>query len=71
MRRRWACLFRRLDALEEILAGQAYLAGDAFTEADIRLFTTLVRFDAVYVGGRCNIRRIADYPSLSSYLRAL
>ncbi|WP_238121791.1 MULTISPECIES: glutathione S-transferase family protein [unclassified Xanthobacter] len=65
-------LFRRLDALEEILAGQAYLAGDAFTEADIRLFTTLVRFDAVYVGHfKCNIRRIADYPSLSSYLRAL
>lgn len=65
-------LFRRLDALDERLSRQRWLAGDAFTEADVRLFTTLVRFDAVYVGHfKCNIRRIADYPSLSNYLRAI
>lgn len=67
-----ATLFRRLGALEERLSRQHWLAGDAFTEADVRLFTTLVRFDAVYVGHfKCNIRRIADYPSLSSYLRSI
>ncbi|MEP9348099.1 glutathione S-transferase family protein [Xanthobacter sp. KR7-225] len=65
-------LFRRLDGLEERLARQPFLAGDVVTEADVRLFTTLVRFDAVYVGHfKCNIRRIADYPALSAYLRAL
>lgn len=67
-----AQLFRRLDWLEERLSRQPFLAGDVLTEADVRLFTTLVRFDAVYVGHfKCNIRRIADYPALSSYLRAL
>ncbi len=65
-------LFRRLDWVEERLSRQPYLAGDVFTEADVRLFTTLVRFDAVYVGHfKCNIRRIADYPALSGYLRAI
>jgi len=65
-------LFGRLDALEAHLAAHPYLVGDRLTEADIRLFTTLVRFDAVYVGHfKCNLRRIADYPNLSSYLRAL
>lgn len=65
-------LFRRLDALEERLAGRHWLAGADFTEADVRLFTTLVRFDAVYVGHfKCNIRRIADYPHLSNYLRSI
>ncbi|MGE4373178.1 MAG: glutathione S-transferase family protein [Xanthobacter sp.] len=65
-------LFNRLDALEKLLARQAFLAGSVFTEADIRLFTTLVRFDAVYVGHfKCNLRRIADYPNLSNYLRAI
>lgn len=65
-------LFSRLDWLEERLSRQPYLAGEVLTEADIRLFTTLVRFDAVYVGHfKCNIRRIADYPALSNYLRAL
>lgn len=63
-------LFETLDWLEARLAGQRYLAGGSLTEADIRLFTTLVRFDPVYVGHfKCNIRRIADYPALSAYVR--
>ena len=65
-------LFGALDKLEERLSRQRYLAGASITEADWRLFTTLVRFDAVYVGHfKCNLRRIADYPSLSNYLRDL
>lgn len=65
-------LFATLDWLEQRLATQRYLLGDAITEADWRLFTTLVRFDPVYVGHfKCNIRRIADYPNLSGYLRDL
>lgn len=65
-------LFAALDELDERLAGRRYLLGDKPTEADWRLFTTLVRFDAVYVGHfKCNLRRIADYPNLSGYLRDL
>jgi glutathionyl-hydroquinone reductase len=65
-------LFAELDALEDRLDRSRYLCGDRLTEADIRLFTTLVRFDAVYVGHfKCNLRRIADYPNLSNYLRDL
>ncbi|MEP9373886.1 glutathione S-transferase family protein [Mesorhizobium sp. KR1-2] len=65
-------LFGALDALEERLSRQRYLIGDRLTEADWRLFTTLVRFDPVYVGHfKCNLRRIADYPNLSNYLRDL
>jgi putative glutathione S-transferase len=65
-------LFGTLDWLEERLSRQRYLAGNQITEADWRLFTTLVRFDAVYVGHfKCNLRRIADYPNLSNYLRDL
>lgn len=65
-------LFLELDSLENRLSRQRYLAGDQMTEADWRLFTTLVRFDAVYVGHfKCNLRRIADYPNLSNYLREL
>lgn len=65
-------LFSALDWLEGILGENSYLTGDTITEADWRLFTTLVRFDAVYVGHfKCNIRRIADYPNLSHYLKAL
>ncbi len=65
-------LFSMLDELEERLSRQRYLVGSSLTEADIRLFTTLVRFDPVYVGHfKCNIRRIADYPNLSNYLRDL
>lgn len=65
-------LFATLDDLDARLAGQRYLLGDQITEADWRLFTTLVRFDAVYHGHfKCNLRRIADYPALSGYLRDL
>lgn len=65
-------LFAALDMVEDRLSGQRYLAGNRLTEADWRLFTTLVRFDPVYVGHfKCNLRRIADYPNLSNYLREL
>ena len=65
-------LFSALDQLEERLSKQRYLTGERVTEADWRLFTTLVRFDPVYVGHfKCNLRRIADYPNLSNYLRDL
>ncbi|CAG9185103.1 Glutathionyl-hydroquinone reductase YqjG [Cupriavidus laharis] len=65
-------LFETLDWLEARLATQRYLAGNRLTEADIRLFTTLIRFDAVYVGHfKCNLRRIADYPALSGFVRDL
>lgn len=68
----FAALFAELDALEDRLSGQRYLVGERITEADWRLFTTLVRFDPVYVGHfKCNLRRIADYPNLSNYLREL
>lgn len=65
-------LFDMLDELEERLATRRYLTGSTITEADWRLFTTLVRFDPVYVGHfKCNIRRIADYRNLQNYLRDL
>ncbi|WP_328705862.1 glutathione S-transferase family protein [Erythrobacter rubeus] len=65
-------LFDTLDWLEERLSTQRYLTGDTITEADWRLFPTLVRFDPVYVGHfKCDKRRIADYPNLSNYLRDL
>jgi putative glutathione S-transferase len=65
-------LFDTLDWLEERLSRSRFLCGDALTEADIRLFTTLVRFDAVYHGHfKCNIRRIADYRNLWAYTRDL
>lgn len=65
-------LFSALDALDERLADRRYLVGARLTEADWRLFTTLVRFDAVYFGHfKCNLRRIGDYPHLSGYLREL
>ena len=65
-------LFATLDVIEEHLGAHRYLLGDRLTEADWRLFTTLVRFDPVYVGHfKCNLRRIADYPNLSGYLRDL
>ncbi|MGF0538761.1 glutathione S-transferase family protein [Agrobacterium sp. ES01] len=67
-----APLFESLDWLEERLTSKRYLLGERLTEADWRLFTTLIRFDAVYVGHfKCNIRRIADYPALSAYMRDL
>ena len=65
-------LFGALDELDRRLGAQRYLVGDRITEADWRLFTTLVRFDAVYVGHfKCNLQRIADYRHLSGYLREL
>lgn len=65
-------LFDTLDWLEARLATRRYLCGDAITEADWRLFTTLVRFDSVYVGHfKCNIRRLVDYPNLWAYARDL
>jgi len=65
-------LFAALDTLEERLATQPYLVGASPTEADWRLFTTLVRFDAVYVGHfKCNRNRIEDFPHLSRFLRTL
>ena len=65
-------LFAALDEIEQRLSRQRYLAGREITEADWRLFTTLVRFDAVYYSHfKCNLRRIIDYPNLSNYLRDL
>lgn len=65
-------LFARLDWLEARLARQRYLVGNQLTEADIRLFTTLARFDNVYVGHfKCNLRRLVDYPHLWGYARDL
>jgi len=65
-------LFECLEWLEEILAVSRYLTGDKITEADWRLFTTLIRFDKVYVGHfKCNIKCIADFKNLSGYVREL
>jgi len=65
-------LFATLDQLEELLSRQRYLVGRQITETDWRLFTTLVRFDAVYYSHfKCNLRRIVDYPNLGNYLRDL
>lgn len=65
-------VFSALDTLEVRLENSRYLTGNIITEADWRLFTTLVRFDAVYVGHfKCNLRRIVDYPNIWGYLRDL
>jgi glutathionyl-hydroquinone reductase len=65
-------VFAALDQVEERLSRQRYLVGNRVTEADWRLFTTILRFDAVYYSHfKCNLRRIADYPNLSNYLREL
>ncbi|NDU73037.1 glutathione S-transferase family protein [Actinomadura sp. DSM 109109] len=65
-------LFDTLDRLEERLATRRYLFGDAITEADVRLYPTLARFDAVYHGHfKCNLRRLADYEHLWGYARDL
>ena len=65
-------LFETLDDLEALLSGQSYLIGERLTEADWRLFTTLVRFDSVYHGHfKCNKRRVVDYPNLWGYVRQL
>jgi len=61
-----------LDWLEQRLEAQRYLAGNQITEADWRLFTTLIRFDPVYVGHfKCNLKRLIDYPNLWAYTRDL
>ncbi|MHC1548268.1 glutathione S-transferase family protein [Phyllobacterium sp. K27] len=68
----FAQLFGALDEIELRLSNQRYLVGNRLTEADWRLFTTLLRFDPVYVGHfKCNRQRIADYPNLSNYVREL
>lgn len=65
-------LFNTLDEVEELLSGQRYLVGSRLTEADWRLFTTLVRFDPVYVGHfKCNLRRLQEYPNLWNYMLEL
>jgi putative glutathione S-transferase len=65
-------IFAALAQLENTLSRQRYLVGSSITEADWRLFTTLVRFDAVYYSHfKCNLRRIVDYANLSNYLRDL
>ncbi len=65
-------VFAMLDALERCLAAGPYLFGERLTEADVRVFVTLARFDAAYHGQfKCNLRRIADCPNLSAYLERL
>ena len=67
-----ATLFNALDWIDSILSENRYLTGEEISEADWRLFTTLVRFDAVYVGHfKCNLKRIEDYPNISGYVRDL
>lgn len=68
----YAALFSALDKVEDILSRQRYLTGKELTEADWRLFTTLIRFDAVYHGHfKCNRQRMEDFPRLSNYVREL
>lgn len=65
-------LFDALERMEKRLGQHRYLAGEWLTEADIRLFTTLIRFDAVYYGHfKCNVKRIEDFPNLSNYVREI
>jgi putative glutathione S-transferase len=65
-------LFEALDRVEQRLSKNRYLAGKELTEADWRLFTTLLRFDAVYHGHfKCNLQRIEDYPNIAEYVREL
>lgn len=67
-----ATLFEALDWVEGLLADNRYLTGDRLTEADWRLFTTLIRFDAVYHGHfKCNLKQLIDYPNISGYVREL
>ena len=67
-----ASLFAALDQMEERLAGQDYLVGNRLTEADIRLFTTLVRFDTVYFGHfKCNLKPLTAYPKLWAYTKRI
>lgn len=68
----FTALFKALDKVEQRLGEQRYLTGEQITEADWRLFTTLIRFDSVYYGHfKANLKRIEDYPNLSNYVREL
>lgn len=68
----YIALFKALEHIEAILSKQRYLVGNKITEADWRLFTTLIRFDEVYYGHfKCNKKRIEEYPNLSAYRREL
>ena len=70
--RAYAALFARLDELENRLSSQRFLVGDTITEADVRLFTTLARFDAVYHGHfKCNRQKLIEFPALWAYARDL
>lgn len=65
-------LFAALDSVESRLSNHAFLVGDTFTEADIRLFTTLIRFDPVYHGHfKCNLKQIKDYPATYDYMKRI
>ena len=65
-------LFGTLDQLESHLENRSYLVGEQITEADLRLFTTLIRFDAVYVGHfKCNLRTLRSYPNLLAFTRMI
>lgn len=65
-------LFAALDKVEQHLSQSRYLVGDRITEADWRLFTTLIRFDVVYVGHfKCNLKRISEYPNIYHYMKGL
>jgi glutathionyl-hydroquinone reductase len=65
-------VFEMTDELERRLEGRSFLFGDRLTETDIRLFVTLVRFDAAYYGlFKCNLRRMIDYPNLTAYLQRI
>jgi putative glutathione S-transferase len=65
-------IFTAFDEIEVRLSRQRYLAGRQITEADWRLFTTMIRFDSVYFSHfKCNLRRVADYPNLGNYTREL
>ena len=65
-------MFEALDEIDAHLGSNRFLCGDELTEADIRLFTTLIRFDAVYHGHfKCNRQRIEDFPALRGYVRAI
>ena len=65
-------LFNALDKIEDILTNKRYLIGEQLTEADWRLFTTLIRFDAVYFGHfKCNKRQLEQYPNIANYIREL
>lgn len=67
-----AALFQQLDEIESILGHQRYLVGDRVTEADIRLFATLIRFDPVYYGlFKCNLRMLIEFPNIHAYMREL